>query len=370
MNGRVFTADATRPYLEALAIQGDRIVTVGTSAQITALAGPQTQRIDVGGRVVIPGINDAHYHLFVEPPVVSLPFKSMDPSWEDVKNALAAAIPMLLRGEIGPTILDDPRATRVALDALASDHAVLLSTWTQNSGILNSAALRMLGVKEDEPDPVGGRYVRSADGTLTGRVLGFARFRLHRRLSELATEATALQETRRFLSQVVRFGITSVQNMSIPPSPERCLALAVSRQGRSCGSVTHRKMRNPDALRFRAASSSVGSRPCMFATSARMANNRPKGLLRTSPARGPRRPPRSPLRRTDRRFGTPARLRLNEVRRRASPQIGELGPSIMKPIAAPAVSARGGQLEPVTSLARTATCGITITGNRDHQERW
>ncbi len=109
--------------------------------------------------------------------------------------------------------------------ALAPDHAVLLSTWTQNSGILNSAALRMLGVKEDEPDPVGGRYLRAPDGTLTGLVLGFARFRLHRRLSELATDETARQETRRFLSQSVRFGITSVQNMSIPPSPERCLAL-------------------------------------------------------------------------------------------------------------------------------------------------
>src|SRR5712692_3706984 len=230
VNGRVFTADATRPYVEALAIRGDRIVTVGTSAQITALAGPTTRRIDAGVRVVIPGINDAHYHLFVEPPVVSLPFTGMDPTWEDVKNALTATIPnapteMLLRGEVGPTILDDPRATRAALDALAPEHAVLLSTWTQNSGILNSAALRMLGVKEDEPDPVGGRYVRAADGTLTGLVLGFARFRLHRRLSELATEATALQETRRFLSQAVRFGITSAQNMSIPPSPERCLAL-------------------------------------------------------------------------------------------------------------------------------------------------
>jgi len=230
VNGRVFTADATRPYVEALAIRGDRIVAVGTSAQITALAGPTTRRVDVGGRVVIPGINDAHYHLFVEPPVVSLSFKSMDPSWEDVKTGLASALPltpkgMLVRGEIGPTILDDPRATRAALDALAPDHAVLLSTWTQNSGILNRAALRMLGVKEDEPDPVGGRYVRAADGTLTGLVLGFARFRLHRRLSELATEETALQETRRFLSQAVRFGITSVQDMSIPPSPERCVAL-------------------------------------------------------------------------------------------------------------------------------------------------
>jgi len=96
----------------------------------------------------------------------------------------------------------------------------------------------MLGVKEDEPDPVGGRYVRAADGTLTGLVLGFARFRLHRRLSELATEATALQETRRFLSQAVRFGITSVQNMSIPPL-SRALSGAAGERARADSRARH-----------------------------------------------------------------------------------------------------------------------------------
>lgn len=67
MNGRVFTSDLLHPYVEALAIRGDRVVAAGTSGKIATLAGPQTKRIDLGGRVVIPGINDAHYHCDVEP---------------------------------------------------------------------------------------------------------------------------------------------------------------------------------------------------------------------------------------------------------------------------------------------------------------
>lgn len=63
----MFTGENSRPYVEALAIRDHRIVVVGTSADIDSLAGPKTTRIDVGGRVVIPGINDAHYHLRLEP---------------------------------------------------------------------------------------------------------------------------------------------------------------------------------------------------------------------------------------------------------------------------------------------------------------
>src|ERR1041385_3333683 len=62
MDGRVFTATEGHLFAEALAIQGDRVLAVGTNRQIEALAGPSTRRTDVGGRVVIPGINDAHVH--------------------------------------------------------------------------------------------------------------------------------------------------------------------------------------------------------------------------------------------------------------------------------------------------------------------
>ncbi len=230
VNGRLFTGDDSRPFVEALAIRGDRIVAVGTSANMQSLAGPRTTRVDVGGRVVIPGINDAHYHLRVEPTAFALRFTSRDPKWEEVKAAVTAATTqapkgMLVRGETGSALLDDPRVTRAALDELAPEHPVILSTWTGHSAFLNTAAFTLLGVKETESDPMGGRYVRTSDGALAGLVLGFAQFRLHRRLSELATDDQALQHTRQFLSQAVRWGITSVQLMSIPPSPERCVAL-------------------------------------------------------------------------------------------------------------------------------------------------
>jgi hypothetical protein len=60
LNGRVFTGDPTRPWAEALAIRGDRVIAVGTTADVAALAGPASRRRDLGGRAVVPGLNDAH----------------------------------------------------------------------------------------------------------------------------------------------------------------------------------------------------------------------------------------------------------------------------------------------------------------------
>src|SRR5712692_11336262 len=78
LNGKIFTSDEAHPYVEALAIRGERIVATGTSEKIRSLAGPQTKRIDLGGRVVIPGINDAHHHRDFQPAAFPLRFKSME----------------------------------------------------------------------------------------------------------------------------------------------------------------------------------------------------------------------------------------------------------------------------------------------------
>ena len=63
LNGKIFTADSARPWVEALAIHGERIVAVGSTAAIGAQRGRSTRTIDLRGRVVIPGINDAHDHV-------------------------------------------------------------------------------------------------------------------------------------------------------------------------------------------------------------------------------------------------------------------------------------------------------------------
>jgi hypothetical protein len=67
-NARVFTNDAARPWAEALAIRGERVIAVGTSAELRASVTAATRAVDAGGRVVVPGFNDARVDLSPEPP--------------------------------------------------------------------------------------------------------------------------------------------------------------------------------------------------------------------------------------------------------------------------------------------------------------
>src|SRR5277367_6576232 len=92
LNGKIFTSDAAHPYVQALAIGGERIVATGDAAKIKALAGPHTRQIDLADHAVIPGINDAHDHIDLEPPhVVRLNLNTPDPTWSQMKDAIAAA---------------------------------------------------------------------------------------------------------------------------------------------------------------------------------------------------------------------------------------------------------------------------------------
>ena len=128
-------------------------------------------------------------------------------------------------GETGATVFESPEANRSTLDKLAPEHPVVLQGWSGHYYILNTAAIEKLGLKESEPDPLGGRFVRDSDGKLTGLTQEYATFRLHRRISELTTDQEALRRTRDFLSSAVRLGINSVQNMSAPIAPDRLVSL-------------------------------------------------------------------------------------------------------------------------------------------------
>ena len=218
--GKVFTADPARPWAEALAIAGERIVAVGTSAEVRALAGTGTRVIELQRRVVVPGFNDAHTH--VGPglgPGVSLSLGANDPSLADVMKVLAteaarAPAGTWLRGEIGARVLDDPSATRATLDPITPNHPVLLTAFTGHGGLLNTAALRALGVADEEPDPPGGWFGRTR-GTpqISGVAHEYALWRLERRLGERVARADAVANVRRYVQEALKLGITSVQDM-------------------------------------------------------------------------------------------------------------------------------------------------------------
>lgn len=230
-HGKIFTSNAARPYVQALAIREGRIIATGDSAKIEALAGPQTKKLDLSGRTVIPGINDAHIHLEVSPAdMVELKVNSLNPTWTEVKQALAAAVvnerraaPLL--AYIGPSVFTNPEVTRDALDKLAPDHPVILASVTGHAYILNSRALAWLGIRDGQADPVGGRYEKSAGGRLTGVAREYAALRITRKIADLTSDAEALEQLRNTLSQATKFGITSLQDMSHAIAPDRCVAL-------------------------------------------------------------------------------------------------------------------------------------------------
>ena len=231
LNGKIFTSDAAHPYVQALAIRGERVVATGDSAKIKALAGPQTRQIDLRGRTVIPGINDAHNHIGLDPAgVVHLNFRITDLTWAQLKPVIAAYVAILpkgtfIYGDIGPIVFHDTSVARDALDQIAPDHPVILTTLTGHAVLMNSAALAKAGIREDQKDPVGGRYERSAAGKLTGVLREYAVLNLERKLGTMPSDAEATEQLREFFAQAVRFGITTTQDMSDAIEPGRAVKL-------------------------------------------------------------------------------------------------------------------------------------------------
>jgi predicted amidohydrolase YtcJ len=231
LNGKIFTSDAAHPYVQALAVRGERITATGDSAKIRALVGPHTKEIDLGGRTVIPGINDAHNHLGIAPPNhIDLELNGPDPAWPEMKAAIAAAVlkapkGAFINGTIAWKILRDLAVDRDTLDQVAPDNPVILQTLTNHAWIMNSTALAEAGIREDQPDPVGGRFERSPDGRLTGVIREYAVFDVERTFANQTSEADALAELRNSFSEALKWGITTIQDMSNDMPPERCVAL-------------------------------------------------------------------------------------------------------------------------------------------------
>jgi predicted amidohydrolase YtcJ len=167
VHAKVFTNDPLRPRAGAVAIEDGRFTAVGSSADVRALAGPTTRVVDAGGRLVVPGLVEAHVHLgsgfpmFARPsvplPMPGMPFPGPSPEQALAAVEAAAREPGdWITAFIGPRVALDRRNWRAALDAIAPDRPVMLRAFWGHTTILNSAALSRLGIGEDVKDPVGG----------------------------------------------------------------------------------------------------------------------------------------------------------------------------------------------------------------------
>jgi predicted amidohydrolase YtcJ len=160
-------------FAEALAVAGERIVAVGTRDAVEALAGPDTQRLDLGGRVAVPAFNDAHQHLLplgMQMGQVSLRVRTLD----ELLGRIRAAAQATRRGQwilgfgYDHFALDVGRHPSLdELTAAAPDHPVFARRTDGHMGVANAAALKVTGIDATTPDPPGG-VIERRGGALTG----------------------------------------------------------------------------------------------------------------------------------------------------------------------------------------------------------
>ena len=225
VHGRIFTGDSSRPWVQALAVRGERIAAVGSTADIERLAGPRTRTIDLGGRTVIPGLNDAHIHIgfgWQGEYVSTGPNPFPDPDQGLVGDSLRAAVKRVpagtwLKVAIGSTLLDDSLARRDWLDSIAPGHPVRLRGWSGHGSIFNSRALAVLHLSDSTRDPLGGWFGRDARGRLTGLAHEYAQNMPDMAARKSMAPVEQVSRIRDELAELAAFGLTTIQNMEGTP---------------------------------------------------------------------------------------------------------------------------------------------------------
>jgi hypothetical protein len=171
---RIWTGDPESPWAEALAVEGERILAVGTRAEIEPLAGPQTRVVDGAGRMVTPGFIDTHVHFaWGGDGLASVQLRDARTPEEFTARiaAHAATLPAgewILNGTWDHENWGGELPTREWIDTVTPDHPVWVTRLDGHMGLANSKALALAGVTADTPDVPGGAIERDPDGQPTG----------------------------------------------------------------------------------------------------------------------------------------------------------------------------------------------------------
>ena len=218
-HANIWTGDPAQPSAAAVAIVGDRIVAVGSDAEIDRWRGTTTTAIDAEGRRVLPGFNDAHLHLVDG----GTQLDNVDLRTADSPQEFARRIGARARAKPGEWILggdwDDQRwtppalPTRALIDDATNGTPVFVSRYDGHMALANAAALGRAGITERTPDPPGGVIVRDEQGNPTG-VLKDAAMDFVTRVIPAATPDERLRAVKRAMEHAASLGVTSVQDMN------------------------------------------------------------------------------------------------------------------------------------------------------------
>jgi predicted amidohydrolase YtcJ len=218
-NANVWTVDRNHPQAEAVAILNQRIVALGTSAELDAWRGPQTRIIDAAGKLLLPGFNDSHVHLvsggFQLDQVQLTDAKTRD---EFVARIAAQARKLkkgewILGGEWDEQNWSPPELpTHDWIDAVTQDNPVFIERHDGHESLANDLAMKLAGVTATSKSPPGGEIVLDAQGSPTGVFKDAAKSLIEKTIPEPGLVAR-IKATKRALDYAASLGVTSLQAM-------------------------------------------------------------------------------------------------------------------------------------------------------------
>ena len=220
MNGRIATVDHLRPFAEAVAIQNGRFISVGSNEEIMRLRASNTETIDLGGRTVIPGLNDSHMH-----PIRGGLNYNLELRWDGVpsladalrllkEQATRTPAPQWVRVIGGWTEFQFAERRMPTLEEInaAAPETPVFVMHLYDRALLNGAALRALGYDKNAPDFPAGEVQRDRHGDPTGLLIAKPNANiLYATLAKgpKLSRQDQLNSSRLFFRELNRFGITS-----------------------------------------------------------------------------------------------------------------------------------------------------------------
>jgi predicted amidohydrolase YtcJ len=238
-NGKIVTVDEDFSIAQAVAIKDGLLVAVGSDDAVLALAGAQTERMDLGGQTVLPGFNDSHLHLswpVGEPPTPAIQqlgqARSIEEIVEVVRQKVAATPPgelVWMPGGVSRVeqIKEKRWPTRHDLDPVSPENPVIVIFSADHVYVTNSLGLSRAGINRRSVQPhargLFGEFITDSRGEPTGVLTGRAAARILRvALNVWSTEELEENMAKAILTDVIPYGITSMsdpQNGGSPPKP-------------------------------------------------------------------------------------------------------------------------------------------------------
>lgn len=232
-NGRVFTGDPNRSFVEAVAITGDRVSAVGDTDEIDLVVGAGTEVINLDGRLATPGFTDAHVH------TVTSGLEQLRLHFDGCGNAADAYAAIsryiaehpdelwVIGGGWSQAWFERGCPDASSLDTIVGDRPALLTNADGHGAWANTRALEIAGITASTPDPADGRIERLPDGRPQGTLHEGAK-----QLVQRHAPADTIEDFERGLvwgqQEMLRYGITGWQEASVVPEVQEAYLRAAS----------------------------------------------------------------------------------------------------------------------------------------------